>query len=379
MHAPPANGGVPTVASAGVNEAEVVADLHDPAMRYEDIARKHQTSRGTIYNIALKHGARKHEARIRERAAEAKARRREFLREVLNATQRADVLDFLDGIPDEAVQLHVCSPPYNIGKAYGDAQLIDRQRFHYYLGWLLQVLSEMVRTTRQGGVIFLQVGSTLTDDGQRYPLDCLLFEHLRGMGLTFQNRVVWKQPHGLTPRKRLAERYETALVFSKGAPSVFNAAPARTPQKEPDKRAFKGPHKGKLSGHPLGAWPTDVWEIRSVGAKNKERTGHPAQFPEELARRAVMLYTMPTDLVCDAFVGSGTTAAVATRTGRHFIGADLFYEDLRIERLSKVEPDLVSHLPGVTRESVAIWQAEARPVKRPATLTAFLMERAATQ
>lgn len=50
-------------------------------------------------------------------------------------------------------------------------------------------------------------------------------------------------------------------------------------------------------------------------------------MPTELARRAVMLYTMPGDIVIDPFSGSGTTHAVCIRTGRAFCGADLFYED----------------------------------------------------
>ena len=32
-------------------------------------------------------------------------------------------------------------------------------------------------------------------------------------------------------------------------------------QKEPGKRSYKGPNKGKLSGNPLGKNPSDVWKI----------------------------------------------------------------------------------------------------------------------
>jgi hypothetical protein len=57
------------------------------------------------------------------------------------------------------------------------------------------------------------------------------------------------------------------------------------------------------------------------------------------------------------------------------VGADLFYEDTRRERLAKVMPELVSLLPGVTDQSVAVWQAEARRVDiqaRPITMQAEL-------
>ena len=336
-------------------------------LSYEAVASKYGTSRGKVYSLAVKHRRRKNEARIGERRRERKRRQMEFVQEVMNATLNADVLDYLDGLPDGSVNLHATSIPYNVGKSYGGHELVDRQRHHFWLGWTLQVLSEMARTLAEGGVLFLQVGQTKLDDGSLYPIDVLLFEHLRQMGLTYQNRVVWEIPHGLTPKNRLAERCETALIFSKGpVPAHLNVNAARVPQKQPDKRAFKGPNKGKLSGHPLGAWPTNVWRIPAVGANHGEKTGHCAQFPEALVRRAILLYTVPGELVVDVFSGSGTTQAQAVATGRAFSGCDLFYEDVRAQRLAGVAPDIVSMLPGVTDESVAVWQAEAQPVEHKA-------------
>jgi DNA modification methylase len=199
------------------------------------------------------------------------------------------------------------------------------------------------------------------------PLDVLLYEDLRRTGLEFQNRIVWVVPHGLTPRRRLAERYETILVWSKGAPT-FNPNAARVPQRQPSKRAFKGQRRGALSGHPLGAWPTNVWTVRNVGHNHRDRAcgDHPAAFPVALAKRALLLYSMPGDLVCDPFSGSGSTQIAALETGRAFVGADLFYEDLRARRLAAAVPDLATPLPGVTSESLAVWQAEAARVDHPA-------------
>ena len=338
-------------------EQRVLAGLA-AGQRYEDVAAQNDISRGKVYSIAVQHNARKNEARIQERVAERRRRQQEFMREVMNATHSADVLDFLDGLPDNSVDLHITSVPYNLGKQYGGPGA-DRVRFHYWLGWMLQVASEWERTLKPGGVLFMQAGSTKTDDGVLYPIDTLLHGHLHGMGLSFQSRVAWVLKHGLTPKRRLAERFETALVFAKGEPAVFNPTPGRTPQKDPGKRAFKGPRRGELSGSPLGAWPSNVWTINGVGHNHPEKTGHPAQFPEELVRRAVNIYTLPGHRVVDTFVGSGTTAAVCIKTGREFTGCDLFYGDMRAQRLAKVAPDLLSALPGITDESLAVWQAEA--------------------
>lgn len=355
-----------------VSDEDILRELESAT--YDEVSRKLSISRGRIWSVACKHGARKNEARIRERASERKQRQREFLSQVINAVQTLDVLDYLDGIPNDSVQLVCTSPPYNVGKGYGNSYGAgDSQRFYYYVGWLLQVCSELDRILVPGGTLFLQVGATRAPDGRSmYPIDAIIHQHLVGMGLTFQNRVVWPVPHGLTPKGRLANRYETALIFSKGAQRVFNPGTARAPTKQPGKRAFKGPNKGQLSSHPLGSFPTDVWaDIGNCGHNSPDKAvggGHPAQFPQKLARRAILLYSIPGDRVCDPFMGSGTTAVEAKRTGREFMGCDLFYADTRRERLSAVSPDLVTELPGVTDESIAVWQAEARAINQQAKI-----------
>ncbi len=117
----------------------------------------------------------------------------------------------------------------------------------------------------------------------------------------------------------------------------------------------------------MGAFPTDVWaDIGNVGHNHPEAAEgrHPAQFPVALAKRCILLYTMAGDLICDPFSGSGSTAVAAIESGRDFVGADLFYEDLRSRRIAKARPDTFTPLPGVNDETVAVWQAEARRVDR---------------
>jgi site-specific DNA-methyltransferase (adenine-specific) len=63
----------------------------------------------------------------------------------------------------------------------------------------------------------------------------------------------------------------------------------------------------------------DVWEIPPESAS---RVGHPAPFPVALPERLIHMNTYEGELVLDPFMGSGTTAVAARRTGRHFIGYD---------------------------------------------------------
>ena len=82
-----------------------------------------------------------------------------------------------------------------------------------------------------------------------------------------------------------------------------------------------------------------VWHIPSIRA-NVE---HEAQFPEELARRVIRIFSAPDDLVLDCFVGSGTTTVVAISEGRRYLGIDLMphYAALASERCLNAQGKLL--------------------------------------
>jgi len=66
---------------------------------------------------------------------------------------------------------------------------------------------------------------------------------------------------------------------------------------------------------------------------------HPAIFPEFVVGELIKLLSPPGGIVLDPFVGSGTTAVVAKKLGRHYIGIDINpkYIEYAKERVEKVE------------------------------------------
>ncbi len=67
-----------------------------------------------------------------------------------------------------------------------------------------------------------------------------------------------------------------------------------------------------------------VWDdIPPVNPQAKERVDYPTQKPEALLERIIKASSNEGDLVADFFCGSGTTAAVAEKLGRKWIGTDL--------------------------------------------------------
>jgi adenine-specific DNA-methyltransferase len=122
------------------------------------------------------------------------------------------------------------------------------------------------------------------------------------------------------------------MWFTKGDRYTFDLDPIRVPAKYPNKRHFKGPRKGELSGNPLGKNPGDVWVIPNVKSNHVEKTIHPCQFPVELAERLVLSMTSPCDAVFDPYMGVGSTVIAALMHGRIGYGCDTVEEYVSVAR-----------------------------------------------
>lgn len=74
-----------------------------------------------------------------------------------------------------------------------------------------------------------------------------------------------------------------------------------------------------------GISPQDLWTDISMirGISKIEDTDYPTEKPEALLQRIIGISTDRGDIVLDCFIGSGTTAAVAQKLGRRWIGCDI--------------------------------------------------------
>ena len=252
-----------------------------------------------------------------------------------------DCLKLLSTIPDNYVQLVVTSPPYNLGKPYE-----DKLEINYYFEQQKAVIDECVRILKPQGSICWQIGN-FVDNGEIIPLDILLYPIFSNLKLHLRNRIVWTFGHGLHASKRFSGRYEVILWFTKTEEYVFNLDAVRAPQKYPEKKHFKGPHKGELSGNPLGKNPSDIWDIPNVKSNHIEKTEHPAQFPVELVERLVLALTNENDWVYDPFLGSGTSAIAALIHDRKAIGSEITpaYNEITRNRLALAEQGLLQIRP----------------------------------
>lgn len=69
---------------------------------------------------------------------------------------------------------------------------------------------------------------------------------------------------------------------------------------------------------------------------------HPTQKPVELIARLITDSTQEGDTVLDCFMGSGTTAVAAIRTGRQFVGFELDenYHTIALRRIEQERQQL---------------------------------------
>jgi adenine-specific DNA-methyltransferase len=252
-----------------------------------------------------------------------------------------DVMDFLKQIPDDSINLIITSPPYNIGKQYEKRTSLEK-----YIDIQAEVIALLYNKLRDDGSICWQVGN-FVDKGEVYPLDILYYPVFKKLGMKLRNRIIWKFGHGLHASKRFSGRYETILWFTKTDRYTFNLDPVRIPSKYPNKRHYKGPKKGQLSGNPLGKNPSDVWEIvirdweeqlwdmPNVKFNHPEKTIHPCQFPIELVERCILALTNEDDWVFDPYMGVGSSLLAAIMHNRRAMGCEKEenYVELAMQRI----------------------------------------------
>jgi site-specific DNA-methyltransferase (adenine-specific) len=176
----------------------------------------------------------------------------------------------------------------------------------------------MYRAAAPWGRLCLNVPLDITRP--REPLAADWVQVLRSVGWIYRTVILWKEgnisrgtargsvdspgaPNVICPA-------EVVLVFHKG---TWNLAPARRERPEwgrPD-----------LTRQEWLDWTMASWSF--AGEKAERVGGHPAAFPEELARRCIKLFSFPRAVVGDPFCGSGTTCLAACRLGRRVLGSDI--------------------------------------------------------
>jgi site-specific DNA-methyltransferase (adenine-specific) len=96
-----------------------------------------------------------------------------------------------------------------------------------------------------------------------------------------------------------------------------------------DGRIMKKVYLHELEGQPM----TDLWgDIPPISAHDQERLGYPTQKPLSLLERIVQASSNAGDWVLDPFCGCGTAIAAAQMLNRHWIGIDITYLSISLQK-----------------------------------------------
>ena len=265
-------------------------------------------------------------------------------------------MDHHGTIADSSVALVITSPPYFAGKEYEEAVGEGHIPATYidYLEMLHDVFAECVHKLEPGGRIAVNVANLGRRPYRSLSADVIDILQNR-LNLLLRGEVIWRKARGTTGscawgtfqqpgNPVLRDLTERVVIASKGR---FGRA------RRAADRAEEGlPSVGSAFADEYMEATTDVWEIPPASAT---RVGHPAPFPVELPERLIELYTYRNDLVLDPFMGAGTTAVAAVRTGRHYAGFDTDhrYVQLAEERVA-AERLRLTQLRGPARWEVEI-------------------------
>ena len=301
-----------------------------------------------------------------------------------------DCLDTLKEF-DEKPRMCVTSPPYYGLRDYGGEgdQIGLESTPEEYIQKLVEIFREVRNILTDDGTLWLNIGDsyynyrpgtgglpkqTVSRTNQDLPENCnrrankleglkekdligipwMLAFALRADGWYLRQDIIWHKPNPMPERvkDRCTKSHEYIFLLSKSKQYYYDNEAIKEPAKDWGTRdRTKGkyhnpgtglvPHSGLAKSYPTKN-KRSVWSITNKPYKG----AHFAVFPPDLIEPCIKAGSEKGDLVLDPFMGSGTTAMVAKKLGRDYIGCELHegYGNLIEDRVNSRQGTLESFL-----------------------------------
>ena len=233
----------------------------------------------------------------------------------------------------ESIDLVVTSPPYD-----------DLREYHnnsaWNFGFFQKVAQELGRILKPGGVIVWNVNDQTINGSKTGSSFRQALYFMDNCGLRLHDTMIYEKtgvafasgPHSV----RYTQKFEYVFILSKGRPKSICLIQDK-PNKWAGERSWGVASARKVNGNiQKSAHKTkcvrkfgvrnNIWTIKNSGGfgqKNKNAYGHPATMPEDLADGHIRSWSKVGDVVFDPFLGSGTTARVAKKLERRYIGFEI--------------------------------------------------------
>jgi len=298
-----------------------------------------------------------------------------------------DCRETLPAFIDEA-RMCVTSPPYYGLRNYGDEenQIGQEESPEEYIQNLVEVFRQVRDVLTDDGTLWLNIGDsyynyrpgkgqglvkqTVANNDQDLPTKCarrgnkleglkekdligipwMLAFALRADGWYLRQDIIWHKPNPMpeSVKDRCTKSHEYLFLLSKNKKYFYNNEAIKEPAKDWGTRDRSNgkyhkqgtglqPHSGLTKSYPTKN-KRSVWSITNKPYKG----AHFATFPPDLVEPCILAGSEEGDIILDPFMGSGTTAMVAKKLGRYYMGCELHenYGDLIKNRVPDEE---VSH------------------------------------
>ena len=251
----------------------------------------------------------------------------------INKIHNMDCVEGMKMLAENSIDLTVTSPPY------------DNLRKYNGFSWDFEATArELYRITKQGGVVVWIVNDA-TVNGSETGSSFRQALYFMQCGFNLYDTMIWSKPSPAAPTEgRYYDTFEYMFVFSKGKPKTLNLLTDRKNKSagsvsNKETRSCREDRKTKPGKRTVKEYSRrfNVWEV----SRGKNRTSHPAVFPEQLAEDHIKSWSNPGDIILDPFTGSGTTAKMAKINGRQFIGFEISqeYYDIANKRVQEAREE----------------------------------------
>lgn len=256
-----------------------------------------------------------------------------------------DAAEELQKLPEQSVNCIITSPPYYRQRDYSTkVQIGNEVTPEAYVENLSKVFGECLRVLRSDGTLWLNLGDKY-QESELLGMPWQVAFALKKQGWLLRSDIIWHKPNAMpsSVNNRPTTDHEYIFLFSKSKNYYYDIDAIREPHvtfSENSKMKGGRNHFGKINGtpeqgknggnqnlhngnwdkafHPLGRNRRTVWEI----PLSKFREAHFAVFPEKLVELCILAGCPEGGIVLDPFMGSGTTAVVAQKLGRKYLGIE---------------------------------------------------------
>lgn len=309
----------------------------------------------------------------------------------MNVIYNTDCLTGLRSLPDECVSCCVTSPPYYALRDYGvDGQIGLEETPEEYIGKLVDVFREVKRVLRKDGTLWVNIGDSYWGGGWRgyafnehseckqcsnkgshdrlsipklkgnkigikdkdlIGIPFMLAFALRADGWYLRQDIIWHKPNPMpeSVTDRCTKSHEYIFLLSKEPRYYFDyqaiqeEAVTQIDHRIGTRVEYDGKRQAGTGTRAFISLKTkdgvvirnkrDVWCVPTKAY----REAHFAMFPEKLIADCIKAGSRENGVVLDPFMGSGTTAIVARKLNRKYIGFELSKEYVKIanERLKR--------------------------------------------